>query len=76
MPTPRRKLHALVTDANGAIPIYHGGPVKVATTQRRCMNRDCRCILASDNLQPFCSPCQRRLNGVPDHLSMYLPYKP
>lgn len=73
MPTSRRKIHLLVQDAAGTVPTTKSAE-RYAYAQRRCV--ECQCVLARDNTQPHCSPCQRRLGGVPDTLSLYLPQRP
>lgn len=73
MPTPRRRIHTFVTDANGIIPVYRS-PLRAEASTKRCER--CSCILASDNIQPFCSPCQRKLGGMPDHFDVYASDRP
>lgn len=34
--------------------------------QRRCANTTCRCVLARDNPERFCSPCLRSASDTPD----------
>lgn len=73
MPSPRRKIHLLVQDAAGTIPTTRSAE-RFAYAKRRCER--CRCVLARDNTQPYCSPCQRCQSGASDTLSLYLPQRP
>lgn len=40
--------------------------------ERRCANSACRCVLARDNPERFCSPCQRRVSQMPAAIHDFL----
>lgn len=68
MPTPRRSISLLVHDAAGTTPVVTPRIARLerhAHQTRRCER--CDCILARDNWEPYCSPCQRRSGHLGTH---------
>lgn len=73
MPVPRRPITLLVQDAVGTLPTYRKQrPAMVV--ERRCGR--CDCLLAADQRESWCSPCQSKTNGTPWLVGEYLSSKP
>jgi hypothetical protein len=70
MPAPRRRIVIQVSDL---APLKHGNKTQrpePANTIKRCGR--CKCLLARDQDNHMCSPCQRGFSDTPEAVVDYL----
>lgn len=73
MPVPRRNV-SLLANTDGTFVMATKNHKRQPRTVTNCQR--CGCILARDQLDPYCSPCQITQHGVPDPIIEYLEAKP